>query len=250
MATVALLGTATFNTTAGNHTVVATPTLRDHIVIIAANTGRTAAQPPTVSDNNADGRGTYARHTTTATKATNVDSMWIFVRNALIGSATSTTFTAATSGDSGGGLGVFRTTAMSIVGLASIRQVAAQNNQGAGTPGPVFAAAMLTANAGIGAVFNATNPAAMTPPATGGGWGEAFDTGWATPTTGIEAAHDSAGTTASTITWGSASASAFCSIVLELDTSVPQYSWLGDSAAINRHMSDLQQGAVGRAATR
>ena len=89
MAVVTLLGTVTFNTTTGTHTVVATPALTDLTVIVGGNTG--IVTDPTVTDNNSDGLGAYTK-ITSARKGTNVDIMHAYVRNARIGSATSTTF--------------------------------------------------------------------------------------------------------------------------------------------------------------
>ena len=57
MATVAVLGTSVFNTTAGNKTITATPTVGDLIVIIAATSGL-AGGTISVSDNQAI-PGTY-----------------------------------------------------------------------------------------------------------------------------------------------------------------------------------------------
>jgi hypothetical protein len=261
----------TFTTVAGNKTVVATPAAADLIVIICANTGRTTAQAPAVTDNNSDGFGTTPGYTNctalASTKATSADSMWVFVRNALIGSGTSTTFTFAPAGgaDSGGGLQVFRVSGMSIVGQGAIRGGGIQSNQAAaGTPTPVLLArlgtsyvgtqAALTANCGIGAVFNATNPATMTAPAS---WTESQDVGYATPTTGLETAFRNSGITISSIAWGGTSGSAFCSVAIELDISVPLLGFVNPAGEAGhpgqvpsmggRNM--IQQGSVGRKAT-
>jgi len=214
MAAILLLGTQTFNTTSGTHTVVATPTFGDLIVIVAANTGNTSAAAPT--DNNADGLGTYTQ-VNTCVKATSADTMKMWIRNNLIGSATSTTFSHAVGTSTGGGLGVFRISGLARTGLNAVRQSAVQSNQAsAGTPTPVLGVAALTGNALIGAVFNATNAATMTPRAS---WSERFDIGWASPTAGVETMTRDSGETASSIAWGGTSASAFCSIVAELDCS-------------------------------
>src|SRR5262249_36569936 len=83
------------------------------------------------------------------------------------------------------------------------------------TPAPVFGASALTGNVTLGAVFNANNPAAMTPPTS---WTEQNDTGYNTPTTGQEYVSRDSGFTGTTITWGNASGSAFSAITVELDT--------------------------------
>lgn len=221
MATVTSLG-ITFNTNAGAKTVVATPAVGDVIVVVVANTGRTTAQPGALTDDNTDGHGTYQLvSAATATKATSADTMWVYIRADSIQKAVSTTWTLTPlgGGDSGGGLQVFKITGMSITSLAAVRQAAVANNgSAAGTPGPVLGVAALTGNPLIGAVFNATNPAGMTAPAN---FTESQDVGYNTPTTGLETVLASSGVTASTITWGSTSGSAFCATVVELDASAP-----------------------------
>lgn len=214
MAVVSLLGTATFTTTSGTKTVTATPAVNDLIVIVVAHTGSTSSVNPT--DNNSSGTYTLID---SSVKATSADTMRIYIRDSLITSSTSTIFTHAPGATSGGGLAVLKVTGMSRVGSSADRQSAKQDNQAAGgTPAPVFASAVLTDNPVIGAVFNASNPATLTPRGTPA-YTEATDVGYNTPTTGLEVMYISSGETASTITWGSTSATAFCSLVLELDTS-------------------------------
>lgn len=218
MAVVSSLGSS-WTTAAGAKTVVATPALLDLIVIICGNSGRTAAQAPTLTDNNSGGHGTYVQ-VKNATTNTSADSIWVFIRADRITSATSTTFTfTPVASDTGGGLNVLKVTAMSISGPAAARATGAQSNQAAaGTPAPTFPQAALTGNAVVGGILNAGNPATMTAPAS---WTEAVDLGYITPQTGLETAFRSSGETGSTITWGSASATAFASVIVELDTSVP-----------------------------
>lgn len=238
MAVVSSLG-ITFTTSAGNKTVTATPALGDLIVVVAANTGRTTAQPPEITDNNTGGHGTYVL-AISATKNTSADSLWVYVRADSIQKAVSTVFTLATASDSGGGLQVFKVTGMSIAALAAVRQTGKQDNQasGAPAPAPAFGAVGLTANPCIGAVFNATSPATMTAPAS---WSESQDVGYSNPPTGLETAFLSSGNTLQTITWGSNSGSAFCSAVVELDTLVP--------LVYPETQPRLNVGAVRRAAT-
>jgi hypothetical protein len=180
-------------------------------VIITAATGSTVQQPPT--DDNSSGTYTQLQN---ALKATSADILGIWVRNALIASAVSTIFTLAPGTTTGGGLAVLKVTGMFRTGSAASRSTGSQANQASGTPAPVLGGNALTTNPVIAAVFNATNPAAMTPRSSPA-YTELVDTGWATPTTGIEIMAINSGETAQTITWGSSSASAFCSVVTELD---------------------------------
>lgn len=208
-AVVTLLGTATFNTTSGTHTVVATPSVNDLIVIVVANTGNAVSVPPT--DNNSS--GTYTQ-VSSSVKASSADRMTIYIRDTLITSASSTTFTNAAGTTTGGGLAVLKVTGMTLTSAAAVVQVAGQSNVASGTPAPVFGAAPLTTNPVIGAVFNATNPATMTPRTS---FTELADVGYATPTTGLEVMSRNSGETSTTQTWGSASGSAFCSNAIELN---------------------------------
>lgn len=212
MAAVTLLGSL-FDTNSGTHTVTATPAAGDLIVIITAATGSTVQQPPT--DDNSSGTYTQLQN---ALKATSADILGIWVRNAPIASAVSTIFTLAPGTTTGGGLAVLKVTGMSNTGSAASRSTGSQANQASGTPAPVLGGAALTGNPVIAAVFNATNPATMTARSSPA-YTELVDTGWATPTTGIEIMAINSGETAQTITWGSSSASAFCSVVTELDSS-------------------------------
>lgn len=156
----------------------------------------------------------------TANKNASADEMHVFIRTALIGSNTSMTVNWDCTGDAATGCIMFmiRVSGMTRTGLNAMRQFANQNNQaGGGTPAPTFAAACLTGNPTLGVIFNATNPAGMTPPTS---WSElTTDKGFGTPTTGGEYVIRNSGFTGTTITWGSTSASAFCSIIIELDTS-------------------------------
>jgi hypothetical protein len=215
-ATVSILGTATFNTNSGTKTVTATPAVGDLIVIVTANSGSTGTTfAPT--DNNSGGAGTYTL-INTAVKATSADTMQIWVRTALITSATSTVFTQAPGTTTGGGLVVLDVQGMDKTGATAVVRSAIQSNQAAGgTPAPVLGATPSSLNAIIGAVFNATNPATMTQRS---GYSEIADLGYNTPATGLEVMSRNSGETSATITWGSTSASAFASIAIELDTRV------------------------------
>lgn len=214
-AVVSLLGTATFNTTSGSKTVTATPAVGDLIVIVVAHSGSTTSVAPT--DNNSGGGGTYTL-VNTAVKATSADTMQIWVRNNLITSATSTVFTQAPGTTTGGGLVVVDVQGMGKVGSASFRQSAIQSNQASGgTPAPVLGTTPRSYNPIIGAVFNASNPATLTPRTN---YTEIADLGYNTPATGLEVMYRNSGETSATITWGSTSGSAFASIAVELDSTI------------------------------
>lgn len=217
MATVTHAGT-TWTTAAGNKTVTATPALNDLIVVVAATSGL-AGGTTAVSDNNSGGAGTYVQVDVDQTGFSTTGVLTVWVRTALVASASSTVFTASQASSSGGGLTVFSVAGMTRTGASAVRGSGGQSSGTSGTtPAPVLTQAALTGNPVIGAVANGTSPAGLTPRSSPA-YTEASDLGYATPTTGLESMFINSGETASTITWGGTSASTFASIAVELDTS-------------------------------
>jgi hypothetical protein len=209
------------STTSGVKAVtLAGATIGDLLVVPVSVTGTTLL--PTVTDDNSS--GTYTEITGGVLSNTSADKQWIFVRNSLVPATASTIVTMTPSGDTGGGLQVYRLTGMSRVGAAAVRQFAIQQNQAAATPAPVLGVAALTTNSLIGAIHNGASPATMTPPAS---WTEKHDVGYATPTKGKETATIDSGFTGTTVTWGSASSAEFSSVGVEMD---------GSAAASTLHM--------------
>lgn len=149
-----------------------------------------------------------------------VDSIYGFVANALVSNTASQTVTFdAADAATGTIIFVCRVSGMTKTGLTAVRQSAKQDNQGVGTPAPAFSASALTGNPTLGVIGNSTASLALTPPT---GWTEPAggETSYTTPSTGGEYVFRDSGFTNSTITWGSASLSAFGSMIVELDTSV------------------------------
>lgn len=183
-----------------------TPALDDLLVLFIAVTG-TGVQG-TVSDSQG---GTWNIRTWQ-------DEIRYWIRNEPAPN-TSMTVTATFTGDAGTGcdLTVLRVPGMSLFGSAAGRQLKSAINQAAATPALTFDAAVLTDNPTIGVVKNATNPAGLTPPTN---WTERSDNGYNTPTTGMETISRDSGFTGTTITWGSASASTFDVVIVELDASL------------------------------
>ena len=210
------LGGATTSTADRTCTIV--PAAGDLLVVfvtVAANTNDT----PTMSDNN--GSGTYTRIVTlSSTVSSVVYKTSMFVRNALMVNTTSTIITAATGSNTSGVIHAYAFSGMARVGSnAAVKQSATQADQAAGTPAPVLGT-VLTGNATVGCIGNATNPAGMTAPTN---WTEptGADTGFASDTIGLESVYRNSGFTGTTVTWGSSSASRFNSIIAELDSSDP-----------------------------
>lgn len=208
----------TWNTTAGNKTVVATPAANDLIVVVHGMSGFAAGDTSVITDNNADGLGAYTQigANPRSTGGGTNGAMWISIRNALVGSATSTTFTVTNVGDTGGGLTVLRFSGMSRTGALAALQNVGESSQTENPPVIAFGAATLTANPIVLAVFGEDNPAAVTPPT---GFTEAEDLGWASPVSGVEVCWDDAGNTASSYSWSGGALTDHNEVGVELDTS-------------------------------
>jgi hypothetical protein len=76
--------------------------------------------------------------------------------------------------------------------------------------------AILTANACIGIVHTGQTGTTNTAPPTS--WTELGDSGYSTPSTGMEQCHRNSGETNTTVAWTAATTSAFSSMLIELDT--------------------------------
>lgn len=212
----------TWNTTAGNKTVVATPAANDLIVVIHGMSGWASGDDSTITDNNAGGGGTYHKIGTATVPLSEgggtACALWISVRNSLISSATSTTFTATNTGDTGGGLTVLRFSGMTRTGSQAVKQSIGESNATESPPTITFGATTDTNNPVILAVMGEDNPPALTSPT---GFTEADDTGWATPTTGIQVCWDDAGNAATLFSWSAGALTDHNEVGIELDTSAP-----------------------------
>lgn len=216
MATCTLVQKISTTTAGAKTTTTAAPAIGDLIVVVAYNSGRTAAQAPTITDSQS---GTYTQ-VQSGTKNSSADSHWIFIRTTLIAATTSTTYTSTpVATDTGGGLAVYRVAGMTLTGASAARQVGKQDNASTGTPSITMPAAILTANACIGMVHTTQTGTTNTAPPTG--WTESADSGYGTPSSGTEIVHINSGETLTTVPWTAATTSAFGSMIVELDTSVP-----------------------------
>lgn len=243
MATVALLtptsGTnPNVSTTGGNMTVVGTPTAGDLIVVVCQSTG---VQPGAPSDNNADGFGSGYTNTFATFSRVRID-----VRDRLIGSGTSTTWTSSMVGSSGGAIAVYviqgHSNADGVAAGSYIGKTGYTSFIAGATPTATLSGTTTVGNPLIGAISNNTNTATMTPP---GSWTETYDSGYNTPTTGCEGATLAAGAAVSSVAWGSTSISAGNVNVAEILTGVtapaaaPVINMGGRSVAYNQQFDQL-----------
>lgn len=196
-----------------------TPALNDLLIVAVVASG-TADTAPTLTNS----AGLTFTLITRSAYSASANSIYIFVSNALVSSATSQTVTVDCPADSATGTIIFveAVAGMTRTGLGAILQFARQQNQSAGgTPTAVFGANVNTNNVTIGVVGNSSSPAGLTPPTSWTEPASTGDLGFSTPTTGGEVVFRDSGFSSTTVTWGSTSATVFGTIMIELDTSVP-----------------------------
>lgn len=207
----------TWNTTSGNKTVVATPAASDLIVVVHGMSGWAGGDTSVITDNNSDGLGVYTQigaNPLSSGGGTN-GALWISIRNSLVGSASSTTFTCTNVGDTGGGLTVMRFSGITRVGANAALQNKGESSGVENPPTLTFGSTTLTGNAIVLGVLSETNPPAITPPT---GFTEAVDTGWSGPVTGVEVCWDDAGNTATLFSWTGGATVDHNDVGVELDT--------------------------------
>ena len=191
-----------------------TPASGDLLVVCVTATATVASGTCSNSAGN-----TFTR-ITTALKNSSADTLYLFVANSLVTSATSQTCTFDCTGDAASGaiISVISISGMSRTGSSAVAKSGVQNNGSASVPAVSLGSAANTNNPLIGFVGNGTSPATLTQPS---GWTELFDsTGYSSPTTGQEVASINSGFTGSTVTWGSTSGTAFGAIAAEFDISL------------------------------
>lgn len=198
-----------------------TPAVGDLLLVYVVAGATTAAGALTGT-----GAGLTFSRITNALFNSNGDRIYAFVADKLVTAAASQTVTFDCTGDAADGsiIFVFRVSGLTRTGLLAVRQSGVVSNNAASTPAISFPAVALTGNPVSGCLGNVTNPATMTAPtgftesAVAGALG---DVGYATPTHGGHAVYRDSGHTSATVTWGSASASVWGGIIVELDTSPP-----------------------------
>jgi len=217
VATAALGPAFLLNTTAGNKTTASfTPTANDLLVAVCGASGTNAGNANTsnVTDSLS---GTWTQIVDSGTSVTPRCSIWI---RTTLAAASSMTVTAAQGSSSGGGLAVYTVSGMTNTGASAARQSGTAAPTAGTTPSVSLGGAALTTNPIIIGMVNGSSPANLTAPLSPA-FTEDGDLGYSTPTTGMEVAHINSGFTASTVTWGSTTASSGTAVAVELDASGP-----------------------------
>lgn len=227
----------TWNTTAGDKTVTATPAVGDLIVVVAASSGL-AGGTTAVTDNNSAGTYTQVDSDRTGFSTTGVLTVW--VRTALITAASSTIFTAAQTGSSGGGLHVYRLSGMTLLGANAVRSNGGESSGTAGgTPAPVLNQTAYAHNPVIIAVAAGANAAVMVPRTN---YNEGADAGYNTPATGLGSATLDSGEQSTTLTFAGTTSTTFASVAVELESQERAYD-----AGMNFSSTAILMGGIRRA---
>jgi hypothetical protein len=199
----------------GNRSVTVTTAVSGSLLVafvsLSANTGTT----PTMSDDHADGLGTWTR-IGTALWGSSLNNSAVFVRDALLGSTdTSFVVTCASGSNSAGEIAVVEITGMSRAGSSAIRSSGSQADQASGTtPAPVLNQSALTENVTLASVMSGDTTTIA--PAD---WIARVEAGQSNPTTMVEVCTRDSGFTGTTITFGATQGTTFASWAIELDGS-------------------------------
>lgn len=237
MASVTFLG-VTFNTTAGNKTVTATPAVNDLIVIFACTSGLAGGTTSCTDDNSS---GTYTKVDVDRTGFSTTGVLQCYVRTALVPAASSTIFTANQASSSGGGLAVYSVAGMVLTGSSAVRRSSGESTGTSGfTPAPILSTiggglSPVDKNPILMAVACGTNSSTNFTPRTVPAYTEGQDNGYNTPATGLESGFINEGEFSGTITWGSTAPSTYASLVIELETQMRAFTPMifpGDPAMV------------------
>lgn len=234
MATVALAASAASTSNLNSYVLnIGTPVAGDLLIVFTGMADTTDADSSVSSD-----AGLAFTRISSQNRSSGAHRLQAWVSDGFATDVSqSVTWSNPSDAATGAVIACYRVAGMSRSGLNAILQSGGENASAgvAGTiPDPTFAANVDTANPTLGAVYNGTNPATLTPPTD---WTEGQDQGHSTPAGGMESVFRNSGFTGNQITWGSASASAYCDIILELDASA------ADGPAFAGHLALLGVGA-------
>lgn len=201
-----------------------TPNIGDLMLIMVGTTGQaTPAVAATVTDNCADGLGTYT-FVGSALRTASADVMAVYVRNALVASASSTSGSADLGANNGAFLVLMSFAGITRFGSAAIRtvgvtpQFAREQNQTTGAPQPVYSSITLTSNPQVTGIYtNGGNPPNISGPTN---FVSRVNGGYNTPTSGLQIYTIDGGNTSTALNWAGSTGSAYCDFAVELDSSL------------------------------
>lgn len=197
-----------------NPSVSITGEVGDLLVVFAFVSGNTNDTPTCV-----DSDGSYELIGVAAVNIGGVDyRLSAFVRSALIETGgISYSLAVLTGSNTSRSAHVYAISGLSRAGLAAIRSKGGESNQSAGTPAPTLDQSALTGNVTLVAVGSTDT---TTEPPTD--WIERHDSSTTSPALALESASRDFGFTGTTITYGAAQDTEFCSFAIELDSTVAE----------------------------
>lgn len=201
-----------------------TPAQNDLLVVIvqAAASVSGSTEVPTASAN-----GITFVKALQMTYASGANSLDIYVAEQFVGASPVSMTVSWAPADSATGtvIDVYAVSGMSRVGSAAVKQTASGFGGASSTPSVSFGAACQTGNPTILAMANGTNPNGVTVPT---GWSNVNAVvAYSSPTTGYQGDRRNSGFVGTSISWGSASASIWGAVGIELDTSAASQDFTG-----------------------
>ena len=192
----------------------------DLIVVVHGMSGWASGDTSLITDNQGGAYTQIGANPLSTGGGTN-GALWISIRTTLIG-AVAVIITETPTGSTGSGLTAYTVAGMTRTGADAALQNNGESTQTENPPVIAFGNATLTANPIVLAVFGEDNPPALTAPT---GFTETFDSGWATPTSGIEVCFVNSGQTASSYSWTGGNLADHNEVGVELDTSAAPTGW-------------------------
>lgn len=198
----------------GNRTVTVTTAVSGDLLVVFVSLSANTTTTPTMTDDHADGLGTYTR-IGTALWGTSANNSAAFVRDAKLGSTdTSFVITCTSGSNSAGEISWVAIQNSPNAGISAIRSYGSQADQASGTtPAPALNQAALTGNVTIAAVMSGD-----TTTTEASGWTERSDTSQSNPTTACEHCTRDSGFTGTTITFGATCSTTFASWAVEIES--------------------------------
>lgn len=198
-------------------TSAATPTAGNLIAVIAIPSGKATGQGHVTDTGNGLG---YEKCELAFQPTTSNTSTEVYVSlSAAAANSTTWTYTTDSGNATGAIIFVGQISGLTRTGCKAIRQAGITSAHASGSsPATTFTIAPLTGNTIITIVSNLGQPPALTAPAS---FTRQQDSQYATPTSGADYASSDSGVTATTITWGTSSASAYSAVAIEFDSSAP-----------------------------
>lgn len=219
MATVTHMNTS-WTTTGGNVTVGSAPGTHpaagDILVVITGGSGLVTGTSNVTDDKTG---GTYTRipGASISNSGNNNNHLAVWIRNNFITSGdagTTCTLTATRTGDTGGGLSVYRVAGLVTTGNGIVVSWGTQTGLSAATPTPVLSSVPYSENAIIAGYSQTSSSTGIVTPRTS--YTEGAEVAYSTPSNNLETMFINSGETSASIAWGNAATGVYQAVAVEI----------------------------------